>query len=65
MVRLTKQFLDKLKNNPTQIVDELTIVELVKLLTKLADAYYNTDKTLVDDKTYDILFDTLKEKRSR
>lgn len=62
MVRLTKQFLDKLKNNPTQIVDELTITELVKLLTKLADAYYNTDKPLIDDKTYDILFDTLKEK---
>ena len=58
--RVTKQLLDKIKKTPSDIAETLTIDELVKLLTKLSDAYYNTDKPLLEDKTYDILFDNLK-----
>jgi NAD-dependent DNA ligase len=60
--RVTKQVLDNIKKNPSKVANELTVDELVKLMTKLSDAYYNTDTSLVDDKTYDILFDILKEK---
>ena len=60
--RVTKQLIDKVKKSPSDIANELTIEELVKLLTKLSDAYYNTDTPLVEDKTYDILFDSLKER---
>jgi len=60
--RVTKQLIEKVKLNPTDVANELTIDELIKLLKKLADAYYNTDTPLVDDKTYDILFDILKDK---
>ena len=34
---------------------------LEKLLRKLADAYYNTGTPLVEDITYDILYDILKD----
>jgi NAD-dependent DNA ligase len=60
--KFTKSFIDKLKKPPSEIAEELTDEELTKLLKKLADAYYNTDKPLVEDITYDILFDTLKER---
>ncbi len=60
--KFTKAFIDKLKKTPSEIAEELTDEELTKLLKKLADAYYNTDKPLVEDITYDILFDALKER---
>ena len=41
---------------------KFTIDELVKVLKKLSDNYYNSDKTLVDDNVYDDLKDLLKEK---
>ena len=62
--RVTKQLLEKIVKDPKKFSEELTIDELVKLLTKLSDAYYNTDKPLVEDKIYDILFDNLKERDS-
>ena len=61
-MRVTKAYVQKVINAPLQEAENLTIDELVKLLTKLADAYYNTDKPLVPDNVYDILFDNLKER---
>jgi NAD-dependent DNA ligase len=61
-MKITKSFIEKLKKNPSDIAEELSDDDLTKLLKKLADVYYNTDKPLVDDITYDILFDILKER---
>ncbi len=60
--KFTKAFIDKVKNTPSEVAEELTDEELTKLLKKLSEAYHNTDKPLVEDITYDILFDILKER---
>lgn len=59
-MKITKAFIEKVKSNPTEIAESLSDEDLTKLLTKLSDAYYNTDKPLVDDAVFDILFDALK-----
>ena len=61
-MRVTKSYLQKIIKAPLQEVEVLPIDELVKLLSKLADAYYNTDSPLVPDNVYDIIFDNLKER---
>jgi DNA ligase (NAD+) len=61
-MRITKTFIESLKKNPSDVAASLTDEELEKLLRKLADAYYNTGKPLVEDIIYDILYDILKEK---
>jgi DNA ligase (NAD+) len=61
-MKITKSFIEKVKKNPSDIAEELSDDDLTKLLKKFADAYYNTNKQLVDDITYDILFDILKER---
>ena len=61
-MRITKSFIESVKNNPSDIIKTLNDEDLEKLLRKLASAYYNTDKPLVEDITYDILFDALKER---
>jgi NAD-dependent DNA ligase len=63
-MKFTKAFIEKVKKTPSIVADDLDDEELAKLLRKLAEAYYNTDKPLVDDKVYDILFDILKERDS-
>ena len=62
--KFTKAFIEKVKKTPSEIADELTDEELTLLLKKLNDAYHNTDKPLVEDITYDILYDILKERDS-
>lgn len=61
-MKITKSFIEKVKKNPSDIAEEISDDDLTKLLKKFADAYYNTDIPLVDDITYDILFDILKER---
>lgn len=61
-MKFTKAFIEKVKKNPSNIAEELDDEELVKLMRKLSDAYYNTDTPIVDDKIFDILFDILKER---
>jgi NAD-dependent DNA ligase len=60
--KFTKAFIEKLKLKPSEVAEELTDEELTALLKKLNDVYHNTDKPLVEDITYDILFDILKER---
>lgn len=61
-MRITKTFITTVKKNPSEIGNSLSDEELEKLLRKLADAYYNTGVSLVDDNIYDILYDILKDK---
>jgi DNA ligase (NAD+) len=61
-MKFTKLFIEKLKKSPSDIADELNDDDLVKLLKKLAEAYYNTGEPIVEDKIYDILFDILKDR---
>lgn len=63
-MKITKAFIDKIKKSPSKVAEELEDEELIKLLKKLADAYYNTGTPLVEDKVYDLLFDILKERDS-
>jgi len=48
--------------NPKKYADTVDDDELVELLTSLSDAYYNTDKAIVPDTTYDALIDILRER---
>ncbi len=50
----------KIIEDPETYGTKLSIKKLADLLKKLNDAYYNTSEPLVDDKTYDILYDVLK-----
>jgi len=59
---IKKANLDVLKLNPIKYANKLSIDELVKLMKKMADAYYNTGKPLVSDKIYDELRDVLEER---
>jgi DNA ligase (NAD+) len=61
-MRITKSFIESIKKSPTEIASKLSDEELEKLLRKLSDVYYNTGKPLVEDLTYDILYDLLKER---
>jgi NAD-dependent DNA ligase len=61
-MRITKALIESVKLNPSDAVKSLNDEDLEKLLRKLSDSYYNTDKPLVDDKVYDILYDLLKER---
>jgi NAD-dependent DNA ligase len=59
-MKITKALIEKVKSNPTDIAESMSDEDLTKLLTKLSDAYYNTDTPLVEDSVFDILFDALK-----
>lgn len=57
-----KDHIKKLNKNAIGYSNELTIDELVNLLTKFSDAYHNSPNPLVSDEIYDIMFDTLKKR---
>ena len=59
-MKITKALIEKVKSNPTDIAESMSDEDLTKLLTKLSDAYYNTDTPLVEDSVFDVLFDALK-----
>lgn len=61
-MKLTKSILKEITTEPTNFATYTSIVDLVKILTKLSEAYHSTDKPLVSDAVYDILFDKLKER---
>lgn len=51
----------KLVQEDVSNAKDMSSEDLVKILKKLSDAYYNTDDSIVDDKTYDYLRDLLEE----
>ena len=60
--RITKAILSKLESNPHELglTTELDLLE--KILLKAKEAYYNTDKPLFTDESYDILEKCLQER---
>lgn len=61
--RITKSLISKLEANPHIEGLELDIVFLEKILIQAINDYYNTDKPLLTDATFDILENILKEKK--
>ena len=62
MVRITKKLLEEINNNPIEFAKYKNIDEIVDILRRFNEAYHSTDKPLVTDKVYDILYDILKER---
>ena len=61
--RINKSLISNLEANPHIEGLELNIVLLEKILTQAINDYYNTDKPLLTDATFDILENILKEKK--
>jgi NAD-dependent DNA ligase len=62
MVRITKKLIEEINKDPKNFTTYTEINDLVKILQKFNEAYHSTDKPLVTDKVYDILYDILKER---
>ncbi len=60
MVRITKKLLEEINKDPKKYAEYTDIDILVDVLRKFNEAYHSTDKPLVTDQVYDILYDTLK-----
>ena len=61
-MKITKKLLIEIENDPASYAIYTEINILVEILRKLNEAYHSTDKPLVSDKVYDILYDILKER---
>ena len=61
--RITKSIITKLEDNPHIEGIELDVVFLEKILIQAINDYYNTDKPLLTDATFDILENILREKK--
>ena len=61
-MRITKSLLKEVNDNPTKYALYTDIDTLVEVLLKFNEAYHSTDKPLVTDQVYDILYDKLKER---
>jgi len=62
MSLITKTLINKLEANPHTLGLSLDIKLLEKVIIKANNDYYNTDKPLMTDKTFDILETILKER---
>lgn len=54
--------MEKIINDPVAYANSITIKRLVTILTKMSDYYYSNTEPLVDDDTYDLMLDVLKER---
>ena len=61
--RITKSLISKLEVNPHIAGLELDVVFLEKILIQAINDYYNSDKPLLTDATFDILENILREKK--
>ena len=61
--KVTKAFITKLEQSPHIEGLEMTLDDLENLIIAATAAYYNTDKPLLSDNTFDILETILKEKK--
>ena len=50
----------KIKQNPLDSIEELSIQELEEVIVYTSDKYYNSSKPVIDDTTYDLLIDYLR-----
>ena len=61
-MRITKSLLKEINDNPNSYGNYTDIDILVQVLFKFNEAYHSTDKPLVTDQVYDILYDALKKR---
>jgi len=61
-MRITKSLLKEINDDPKAYANYTDIDILVKVLFKFNEAYHSTDKPLVTDQVYDILYDSLKNR---
>ena len=61
-MRITKAILKEINRDPMSYATYTDIKTLVSILKKFNEAYHSTDKPLVTDQVYDILYDKLKER---
>lgn len=62
---LIKFNLVKLKKDPINYVKNLTIKQIITILDKADNAYYNTNKSLFSDNVYDSILDELRLRNPR
>ena len=60
--KITAALIKRVENDPHHQGLEISINILEALLEKAIDAYYNSDKPILTDKTYDILWQCLEER---
>jgi len=58
----SKKYIDNVKKNTITYFNNNTVNEIVKFLLYCDNAYRNTDTEIIDDLTYDLLYDELKKK---
>ena len=61
-MRITKSLLKEINDDPNSYGNYTDIDILVQVLFKFNEAYHSTDKPLVTDQVYDILYDALKKR---
>ena len=61
-MRITQKFIQDITKDTRNTSNKLSVDELVTLLKKLSDAYYNTGESLVSDDTFDTIKDVLQKK---
>ena len=61
-MRITKKLLEEINKDPKAYSSYTDLDVLVEVLLKFNEAYHSTDKPLVSDIVYDILYDKLKER---
>jgi DNA ligase (NAD+) len=61
------KLIDKINNNDNvfEIIDNLNIEDLEKLINYASDKYYNTNEPVIEDAIYDLLIDYLKLKNPK
>ena len=62
--KITSTLIKHIESDPHMQGLELPIKTLESILDKAIDAYYNSDKPLITDATYDILWQCLEERDS-
>jgi NAD-dependent DNA ligase len=61
-MRITKALLKEINADPASYATYTDIKTLVSVLEKFNEAYHSTDKPIITDQIYDILYDKLKER---
>lgn len=60
-MKINKTFINKLVNDPYEILKSLTKEEIVEIIQTANHKYYNNDKPLFDDQIFDIIKEYLSE----
>src|SRR5690349_18525766 len=59
MIKITKKFLNKLINNPEDVLKDLSNENIVNIIQQANHYYYNTNKPLFSDNIYDVIYNYL------